>query len=81
MKGKIYNYEKHIGDMLNMNQYECENSSKSIWFLSLLIWLDMKQTSLVSPPKNIKNLPIDRDSLTTYKKSFLHHRTFNYPYK
>ena len=51
MTGKIYDEEKHIGDMLNMNRYKCENFNKSIWFSSLLIWLEMKQTSLVSHPE------------------------------
>ena len=68
MTGKIYKWEKHVRDMLNMNGYECENSNKSIWFPSLVTWIDMKQTSLVAPPEIFKNLPIDGEYLNTYKK-------------
>ena len=68
MMGKIYNYEKHVGDMLNMNRYECENSNKSIWFPSLQISVDMEQYLIVSPLEIFKNLPTDEEYLNTYKK-------------
>jgi len=67
--------------MLNMNRYECENFNKSIWFPSLLILVDMKQTSLVSPPEIFKNLPKDGEYLNRNKKRILPHRMFNFPYK
>ena len=71
MTTKMYNQEKHIGDMPNMNQYECENSNKSIWLPSLIIWLDMKQTSPISRPEMFKNLRRDGEHLNTYKNCFL----------